>query len=404
MKSKNEDDIWIAKIADSKHFTSEKDAKLLQYLITSTREGKSLKENVIAIDVFHRDTSFDSGSDSIVRSSIYNLRKKLDSYYQLEGNSDPVRFIIPKGSYKVEFKTNPESKNGFIKNLADKDSSIFKWLFGITLSFSILFAFLYLSNNDVETNEPTVEVNNPVWSHFIESPNPLIIVLGDYFMMQKTQYPDSSLNFIRDPEINSQNDLASFLEKNPNQKESLKKLGQSYFGEEIPECLFEVNRMMMASDKQAKMKYSSQLTLSDIRENDIIFIGDFGTLGTLNPFFMKPGIRYSTMPPGIVILNEKQDTLESITMNNPNQSIFENDYTVVSSIEAYEGKKILFFTSFLPFGKKEALYKLGEMSFLSEITDSLSAFSNEWNLLMKISGLKSTGFYYEIIRFDHVEK
>ena len=83
--------------------------------------------------------------------------------------------------------------------------------------------------------------------------------------------------------------------------------------------------------------------------------------------------------------------------------IFQNDYAIVLSITTYEGYKILFFVSFLPFGKSEALYKLGETSFLTELTDSTTSFPDEWYLLMKISGLQSTGFYYEILRFKNIK-
>ncbi len=402
MQNKTDDNIWLDKIADSKYFTSDKDVKLLRYLVASTRDGKSLKENVIAMEVFKRDATFDSGSDSIVRSTIYNLRKKLDSYYLADGSKDAVRYVIPKGSYTVQFEKQSPIEGSNQPVFFGRNDLLLKGMLVICSVLMVLFASLYFWKDDSAKGQ-TATNQNPIWYHFVDSQNPLIIVLGDYFMMQKTHYPDSSFNFIRDPEINSQHDLADFLDKNPVQKKSLKKLGQSYFGEEIPSCLFQIIRHIKSVNKPVSMKYASELSLSDIKENDIIFIGDFGTLGTLNPFFLKTGIRYSTMPPGIFIINEKLDTLESVSLNNPDQSIFENDYALVSSVEAYEGKKILFFTSFLPFGKKEALYKLSEMSFLTEVTDQLSSFPGEWNLLMKISGLKSTGFYYEIIRFDQVD-
>ena len=76
---------WVDKILASKHFTSGNDARLLRYLTDATNEGKDLKETTIAMEVFERDSRFHPGEDSVVRSSIYNLRKKLDVYYLDEG-------------------------------------------------------------------------------------------------------------------------------------------------------------------------------------------------------------------------------------------------------------------------------------------------------------------------------
>jgi hypothetical protein len=154
-------------------------------------------------------------------------------------------------------------------------------------------------------------------------------------------------------------------------------------------------------DKQVSVKYASELSLDDIRGNDLIFIGDFGTLGILNPFFKKTGFHYSIAPKTVYILNEQNDTTDHFFVDNPLQSVFQNDYAAVASISSYPGKRILFIVSFLPFGKSEVLYKLQEPSFLSELNENLSSFPSDWRLLMKISGLQSSGFYYEVIKFSY---
>jgi hypothetical protein len=372
--------------------------KLFRYLVESTREDKVLKETIIAIDVFGRDSSFDPSSDSIVRSNIYNLRKKLDSYYLSEGADDLVKIVIPKGSYKVKFNEIQTKPSETKQKPTFNSSALVKFLFPLTILLLTIFVILFFTNKSRFNNKE--KNNNPIWGYYHNSENPLIIVLGDYFMMQKTQLSDGSFNFVRDPEINSQLDLIDYLDKNPGQKESLKKLGQNYFGDEIPKSFYQLLRLLSDVDKPISMKYASELTLDDIRANDLIFVGDLATLGILKPFFFNTGFRYSIMPPAIYILDQQQDTSEYISLNNPEQSVFQNDYAIVSNLESYEGKRILFFVSFFPFGKSEALYKFSETSFLEELTDSSSTFPTEWNLLMKISGLQSTGFYYEILKFE----
>jgi hypothetical protein len=59
MSNRKDEDFWLNKVSKSRFLTSEKDAELLRYLIRSTREGKNLKETIIAIEFFGKDTSFD---------------------------------------------------------------------------------------------------------------------------------------------------------------------------------------------------------------------------------------------------------------------------------------------------------------------------------------------------------
>lgn len=399
MTQNNDDNFWLAKIADSKYLTSDNDIKLLRFLIIATREGRNLKETVIAIDVFGRDSNFDPGSDSIVRTNIYNLRKKLRLYYLDEGANDRIRFTIPKGHYRVIFETIGEVESE--QNLQSPKTHKIIVYFGFTIPVLFLLLLVFIYFNKTKTDEVLYTKNtDPIWGYYKESENPLLIVLGDYFMMEKIQIPDSSFSYIRIPEINNQNDFSVYLNNNPNKKETLKKLGQSYFGEEIPNCFLQLLTIFKHTKKDINMKYASNLNLNDVRENDIIFIGDFGTKGILEPFFLNSGFRYSISPPAIYVLDDKHDTIENITLNNPNQSLFQIDYATVSNVYSYENRQILFILSFLPFGKSEALYKLQDESFLAEHSQSGINTNAEWRMLMKISGLQSSGFYYEILELD----
>ena len=57
------------------------------------------------MEVFHRGSSFDQDSDSIVRVEANRLRKRLATYYAGEGASHRLQITIPLGQYVPEFKT-----------------------------------------------------------------------------------------------------------------------------------------------------------------------------------------------------------------------------------------------------------------------------------------------------------
>ena len=68
-------------------------------------QGHSLKESVLAHELYGKGTDFDGGADPVVRVDARRLRDKLREYY--EGRSDPVIISLPKGSYVPGFEANP---------------------------------------------------------------------------------------------------------------------------------------------------------------------------------------------------------------------------------------------------------------------------------------------------------
>jgi hypothetical protein len=70
-------------------------------------QGHTLKESVLAHQLYGKGTDFDGGTDPIVRVDARRLRDKLREYY--EGRSDPVIIALPKGSYVPVFESNSTS-------------------------------------------------------------------------------------------------------------------------------------------------------------------------------------------------------------------------------------------------------------------------------------------------------
>jgi serine/threonine-protein kinase len=80
-------------------------SRLLRYLVESTLDDRtgSLKESVIAAEVFDRPPDYDPQIDSVVRVEIGRLRARLAEYYEKTGGGDPVKIEIPRGGYRPVF-------------------------------------------------------------------------------------------------------------------------------------------------------------------------------------------------------------------------------------------------------------------------------------------------------------
>lgn len=71
---------------------------------TLNREQEKLKGYTIAVEALGRSEDFNPVTDPIVRVEAARLRRRLAKYYAGSGADDPVRIVIPKGSYAPEFQ------------------------------------------------------------------------------------------------------------------------------------------------------------------------------------------------------------------------------------------------------------------------------------------------------------
>jgi adenylate cyclase len=73
----------------------------LRFVVEETLAGRAdqLKGYTIATQVFGRDKDFDGALDPVVRIQAGRLRRAMERYYLVAGESDPVFIDIPKGSY-----------------------------------------------------------------------------------------------------------------------------------------------------------------------------------------------------------------------------------------------------------------------------------------------------------------
>lgn len=83
---------------------SDRLSAFLQFIVRETLAGRgqSLKEQVIAIELYGKGTDFNTAADPIVRVHARRLRDKLREYYA-SASSGPVVISVPKGSYVPTF-------------------------------------------------------------------------------------------------------------------------------------------------------------------------------------------------------------------------------------------------------------------------------------------------------------
>ena len=87
--------------------------------------GGDLKEYVIGVQVFGKESSFDPRTDPIVRVQARRLRTRLARYYRDEGNNDELIIDLPKGGYAPVFRVRdeaPSTKRSLTATLASRNT------------------------------------------------------------------------------------------------------------------------------------------------------------------------------------------------------------------------------------------------------------------------------------------
>ena len=85
--------------------------KFLAYIVEEALAGRGdrIKGYSIALEVFGRDASFEAQSDPVVRIEAARIRRALERYYLVAGQSNPIIITMPKGGYVPAFcRGNPD--------------------------------------------------------------------------------------------------------------------------------------------------------------------------------------------------------------------------------------------------------------------------------------------------------
>ena len=80
--------------------------RFISFIVTEAAAGRGdeLKEYVVGVQVFGKESSFDPRTDPIVRVQARRLRARLSRYYPDEGQQDELIIELPKGGYAPAFK------------------------------------------------------------------------------------------------------------------------------------------------------------------------------------------------------------------------------------------------------------------------------------------------------------
>jgi hypothetical protein len=145
----------LKQILASKAFRgSRRCQEFLSYVVEHSLSGEfsEIKERMLGICLFDRDASYDTNSDSIVRVTATDVRKRLLRYYEAAAAS-ALRIELPPGSYIPEF--HHAAANSKPSPLLVVDTGAQRDLNGISEDHALVSTLEVVADTSVQLVEPT---------------------------------------------------------------------------------------------------------------------------------------------------------------------------------------------------------------------------------------------------------
>ena len=380
-------------------YHAKKYQELLRYLVNASLTGEIVKESTIAIEFFSKDAIFDPSIDSSVRAYISNIRKKLEHYYLTDGKGKDIKLVIPKGQhYQVEFLDNKK-----LKKVLEKKSKLLVHFLYISLILILIFIILLLIFNTDRISQKTaanyIPKNDSIWETFFTNTRRTLIILGDFYFYSMSLYP-GRINYIRDIKINSDEELQAFISDHPSIQNKVAKTYHTYLDEHIPWCLSYIIPSFVIHNKAIDIKLASEIQMQDLQWYNIIYIGSYKNLHTLQTVTRNLHFQYLLQNDQRILKYFNEDSNKVFTyswVTNP-ETKARNDYSMVVKVSGYNNNTYLFFLSQHDFGNISIVKYFTNPTHLKEFSDRIA--SDYFQALFEVTGIIRTDFDIKLIHVN----
>ncbi len=371
-------------------------ARLLRFLVESTRSGTIPKEQAIAEHLL--GSNFAKTDTSKIRVYIYHLRKKLDQYYQNQGKEETYVLSIPKGGYKVEFIQREQQSSFAFRNL---NPGRLLWPLLLVLIFSLIANALFFFRN--ERTPPDDFSNSIFWKDFFNDEKPIQVVLGDLFIFSEIDSLSGETRNVRIPDINSKAQFEEYKERPIHKGKQLHKTSYTHLINGSSEWINSLTKLFHPK-KEFSIRPSSDMAAQDMHDYNIIFVGMQKTAGIFNTYFDKSEFVYNSDQPNRYLLPKGVDTLTFRPQGDPDEQ--HTDYGLIAKYPGPNDNTILLFGGLWDTAASESLRNFVRKSKMTKIEEYMEAelgyLPTYFEILIKVSGVNRIGFETEVLYLNEL--
>jgi hypothetical protein len=246
---------------------------LFDYLATKTLAGESPKEITIAMDVFGKSPDFDVSQDALVRVYIHKLRKTLEGFYASDAAEAGAALHIPRGEYRLRVNSRSSIAPGRKSWVKDRRLQLLSAAIGMAILLGIGVALVW----------PQTELQhvraNPIWSGILNDDRPIMIVLGDYYLIGETDDSMEVKRLVREYSVNSKADLDRYVSEHPEYAPRYMDVGLRYLPISAALALRNVMVVLAPQNRRITVSKMSDLEPGSLKTADIVYIGYLSGMG-----------------------------------------------------------------------------------------------------------------------------
>ena len=322
--------------------------RLFDFLLERSRAGFAPKETEVAEAVFGRRSGFDISQDSTVRVYVHRLRRKLDDYYAGSGKSEQIQLAIPKGEYRLvaQKAESPLEAPTSARPMGRRRVLASRWLLAALVGLLLVNVvaggvwWWRASNEGFGFAR-----RSAVWSDILKDDRPITLVVGDYYIFGETDQHANVSRLIREYDINSPEDLSTYLMQNPELLGRYTDLGLHYLPVSIASAFHELMPLMARTQRERdriRVVSASVLTPEMLKNTNIVYVGYLSGLGILRePVFN--GSRFRVGETYDELIDQTNLRIYQSQEGGPEFDTNETrlDYGYVSTFKGLTGNQIL---------------------------------------------------------------
>jgi hypothetical protein len=267
--------------------------RMFDYLAEKSLAGQSPKEIAIAMDVFAKSPDFDVSQDALVRVYIHKLRKALDEYYASSSNAGVAELHIPRGEYRLKVTAKAPEKAPDVP-IPATPLRIRRFralraaaLLGAAVLVGAFVTWAWAPRSDLERVRAS-----PVWSSLLKDDRPIMIVVGDYYLIGETDDSMGVNRLIREYSVNSKNDLDHYVQEHPELADRYMDVGLRYLPISTAFALRDIMVVLAPENRRITISKMSDIEPSSLKSADIVYIGYLSGMGMLQDLIFA-GSRFS---------------------------------------------------------------------------------------------------------------
>ncbi|WP_111707834.1 helix-turn-helix domain-containing protein [Lutibacter citreus] len=356
----------------------------LTYLVEQALVGNNLKEQTIGIELFERNYNEDK-NDGIVRVYMYNLRKKLKSYYSKIGKNDAIIFTLEKGSYDLKFIANENINESKIE-LNKFTNTKKKTLLIITglLLISIIASYYLFFNKTLYC-----------WDAFMKTNTENTCILADQVVLNKDNGTSGNLKIIK--EINSSSDFLEYGKKHA--IDSLQLADYTFFTKSIPYSLIDLTKWFYSHNQDFNPLPESEFRYEETKRGNIIYIGQYKTMSVSKEIFLKNSKSFKANYNSFNFYKNGETKQYSASFKVG----IRDEYAMVSYMPLDNDHKALYFVSNNDIGTMATIHNFTKLEFLKEFYKNLPSTDSYFNALFKVEGIGRTETSCTLVELEIIE-